>query len=67
LRKKIAKGKFVIDLAVRDIFESRIFESITEQPAFELYSYDRRGRFITLGLSYGFGKGEAMTYSGRRR
>lgn len=67
LRKKIAKGKLVIDLAIRDIFESRISESVTEQPTFYLYSYDTRGRFFTLGLSYGFGKGEAMTYSGGRR
>ena len=67
LRKKIAKGKLVIDLSIRDIFETRIRESVIEQPEFYLYSYDTRGRFFTLGLSYGFGKGEAMTYSGGRR
>ena len=42
-------------------------ESVIDQPEFYLYSFEQRGRFITLGFSYGFGKGEAMTYSGRRR
>jgi outer membrane receptor for ferrienterochelin and colicin len=67
LRKKIAKGKVVIDFAIRDVFETRIFESVIQQPEYYLYSWNTRGRFFTLGLSYGFGKGEAMTYSGRRR
>ena len=67
LRKKIGKGKVVINLAIRDIFETRIRESVIDQPEFYLYSYSTRGRFITLGLSYGFGKGEAMSYSGGRR
>lgn len=67
IRKKIAKGKVVIDLSVRDVFESRIRESVIDQPEFYLYTYNTRGRFFALGLSYGFGKGEAMTYSGSRR
>jgi outer membrane receptor protein involved in Fe transport len=67
LRKKIGKGKFVIDLAVRDLFETRIAEFEIAQPEYYLYGYETRGRFFTLGLSYGFGKGEAMTYSGSRR
>jgi outer membrane receptor protein involved in Fe transport len=67
LRKKIGKGKLVINLAVRDIFETRIAEFVIEQPTYYLYGSDTRGRFFTLGLSYGFGKGEAMTYSGGRR
>ncbi len=67
IRKKIAKGKIVIDLSVRDIFETRIRDSVIDQPEFYLYTYNTRGRFFTLGLSYGFGKGEAMTYSGSRR
>lgn len=67
LRKKIAKGKIVIDFSVRDLFETRIGESVIEQPEFYLYTYSARGRFFTLGLSYGFGKGEAMSYSGSRR
>ncbi len=67
LRKKILKGKVVANLSVRDIFESRIGESTTTQPNFSIYSRSQRGRFITFGLSYGFGKGEAMQYSGRRR
>lgn len=67
LRKKMLGGKAVINLGVRDIFASRIRESVTDQPQFYQYSFEQRGRFVTLGLSYGFGKGEAMTYSGRRR
>lgn len=67
LRKKILKGKGVLNFSIRDIFASRIRESETIQPNFELYGYGLRGRFITLGFSYGFGKGEAMEYSGKRR
>lgn len=67
IRKKIIKGKAVVNLAIRDLFASRNMESETFQPNFYLYNYNTRGRFITLGFSYGFGKGEAMTYSGSRR
>ncbi len=67
LRKKIFKGKIVANLGIRDLFASRIQERFVYQPTFENYNYSLRGRFITFGLSYGFGKGEAMTYSGRRR
>jgi len=67
LRKKIYKGKLVMNLGIRDVFASRIQESFVYQPGFETYDFSRRGRFLTFGLSYGFGKGEAMTYSGRRR
>lgn len=67
LRKKVAKGKLVINASVRDIFNSRIRESVVDQPEYYIYSKRQRGRFVTIGLSYGFGKGEAMTYSGGRR
>lgn len=67
LRKKILKGKGVLNFSIRDIFASRIRESVTIQPEFTLYNFSQRGRFITLGFSYGFGKGEAMEYTGRRR
>lgn len=67
VRKKIAQGKVVIDMSIRDLFETRIRESEIDQREFYLYTYNARGRFFTLGLSYGFGKGEAMTYSGSRR
>ncbi len=66
LRKKIMKGKGVISLNVRDIFASRVWETETVQPEFYLYSWRQRGRFITAGFSYGFGKGEAMEFRGRR-
>ncbi|TYA78744.1 outer membrane beta-barrel family protein [Seonamhaeicola marinus] len=67
LRKKVIKGKGVINLSVRDIFASRIFESETIQQDFYLLNRSQRGRFVTLGFSYGFGKGEAMEYSARKR
>ena len=66
-RKKILKGKGVVNLGIRDLFASRIEESETFQETFSSYNRRQRGRFITFGFSYGFGKGEAMEYSGRRR
>ncbi len=66
-RKKIMNGKGVINMSVRDIFASRFRESETNQPTFYAYNFRQRGRFITFGFSYGFGKGEAMEYSGQRR
>jgi outer membrane receptor protein involved in Fe transport len=67
LRKKLLNGKAVVSLSVRDVFASRIRESNTYQPDFYLYSFRQRGRFLAMGFSYGFGKGEAMEYSGQRR
>lgn len=67
LRKNILKGKAVLNLSIRDLFASRISESQIAQADFEVYNRRQRGRFIALGFSYGFGKGEAMQYSGQRR
>lgn len=67
LRKKLFKGKGALSFSIRDVFASRIQESFTEQPEFSAYSFQQRGRFITLGFSYGFGKGDTMEYSGQRR
>jgi len=67
IRKKFLKGRGVLSISVRDIFASRFRENITDQPDFYLYNYGIRGRFVTMGFSYGFGKGEAMEFSGRRR
>lgn len=66
LRKKIIKGKVVLNLSVRDVFESRHFESITSDPDFYLHRDGKQGRFVTFGISYGFGKGEAMEFSGQK-
>ncbi len=66
-RKKIFNGKGVVYASVRDLFITRIFESTVNQPGFNSYDRRYRGRFITFGFSYGFGKGEAMTYTGGRR
>ena len=67
LRKKIMNGKAVLNLSVRDIFASRFRESIIDQADFYTYRRSQRGRFVTVGFSYGFGKGEAMEFSGSRR
>ncbi|PCJ97122.1 MAG: TonB-dependent receptor [Flavobacteriaceae bacterium] len=67
LRKKVFKGRVVLNLSIRDVFASRVFESITEQTEFYLYNRRERGRFVTFGISYGFGKGEAMEFSGQKR
>jgi outer membrane receptor protein involved in Fe transport len=67
LRKKILKGRGVFNISVRDVLASRIQESVADQPDFRLYNWTRRGRFLTLGFSYGFGKGEAMEYLGQKR
>lgn len=67
LRKKFLNGKMVVNVAIQDVFATRIRESNLIQNQFELYNYSRRGTFFTLGLSYNFGDGEAMVYSGRRR
>lgn len=66
LRKKIFKGKTIVNLSVRDVFASRFWETTITQPEFYLYQHSRMGRFITLGISYGFGKGEAMEFSGQK-
>lgn len=67
VRKKILKDKGVINLSIRDVFKSRFFESFISQGNSEAYSWSRRGRFVAIGFSYGFGKGEAMEYSGGKR
>lgn len=66
IRYKILKGKGILNASIRDIFATRFRETIVNQEDFYLYSYGQRGRFITLGFSYGFGKGEAMQYAGGR-
>ncbi|PHI21112.1 TonB-dependent receptor [Lewinellaceae bacterium SD302] len=66
-RKKLFGGRGAVSFAVRDVFATRIRESNTFQPEFETYSFSQRGTFVTLGLSYGFGKGDTMEYSGQRR
>jgi len=67
IRKKILKDKGVINLSIRDVFKSRFSESFISQGNSDAYSWSRRGRFVAIGFSYGFGKGEAMEYSGGKR
>ncbi|MBM1105783.1 TonB-dependent receptor [Aurantibacter crassamenti] len=65
-RKKILKGKAILNLSIRDVFASRISESITTTNNTYLRDFSKRGRFITFGVSFGFGKGEAMEFSGQK-
>ncbi len=67
LRIKILKGKGVFNFSARDIFATRIRRATIDNENYYLDTFGQRGRFLTLGFSYGFGKGEAMQYSGRRR
>ncbi|WP_149274732.1 outer membrane beta-barrel family protein [Pareuzebyella sediminis] len=67
VRKNILKGKAVLNLSVRDLFASRVNENQIAQANFEVYNRRQRGTFVAFGFSYGFGKGEAMQYSGQRR
>tara|TARA_R110002096_G_scaffold6222_1_gene28709 strand:+ start:1921 stop:4296 length:2376 start_codon:yes stop_codon:yes gene_type:complete len=66
IRKKILKGKVILNLSVRDAFATRIDESFSSQEDFYALDSRKRGRFVTFGISYGFGKGEAMEFSGQR-
>ncbi len=67
VRKKVMKGKAILNLSVRDVFATRISESQALQDNFYARNFSQRGRFITFGVSFGFGKGEAMEFSGGRR
>lgn len=67
LRKRLFKGRGSINASVRDIFVGRIRESVIDNPEVFQFRSSFRGRFVTLGLSYGFGKGETMEYLGQRR
>lgn len=66
IRKKLMKGRAIVNLSIRDLFASRIYEVTTTQPEFTNYSWEKDGRFVTLGVSFGFGKGEAMEFSGQK-
>lgn len=67
VRKKILKGKTFFNLRIRDVFGSRIRESISNQPTLNLKDLSQQGGFVTLGISFGFGKREAMEFSGQKR
>ncbi|MGH1384402.1 TonB-dependent receptor domain-containing protein [Kordia sp.] len=66
IRKKMMKGRLNINLSVRDVFASRRRQSITNQVDFLRTSDSQSGRFVTIGISFGFGKGEAMEFSGHK-
>jgi len=67
LRIKILNGRGVFSFSARDIFASRVRQTTIDQNDYYLFSRRMRGRFLTVGFSFGFGKGEAMQFSGRRR
>lgn len=68
VKKKLMKGRMVVNFSMRDIFKSRKY--ITELDLADFYRYSesiRAPQQIIFGLSYGFGKGDAMEYSGQSR
>lgn len=67
IRKKMLNGKLNASLSIRDVFASRNYEEVTVQNNFTRTAFSQRGRFVTLGVSFGFGKGEAMEFSGQKR
>lgn len=67
LKQKILKGKGVVNLSVRDVFASRMSISSINRDDLSYYSRSKRGRYIVIGFSYGFGKGETMHYGGFKR
>ena len=66
IRKKMMKGRLNANLSIRDVFASRRRQSITNQVDFLRTSNSLSGRFVTIGISFGFGKGEAMEFSGQK-
>lgn len=66
-RKKLLKGKGIISLNIRDLFATRVRENQTIRDNFNIWSRSVYGRFWVIGFSYGFGQGEAMEFTGRRR
>lgn len=66
MRKKLMKGQTILSLSVRDLFASRVRNGETNNDRFFSSSFSQRGRFVSFGISYGFGKGEAMEFSGNK-
>lgn len=67
IRKKILKGRGVINLSVNDIFSSHRRTELTDLDSLYRYSQRQRdGRRFIIGFSWGFGKGEAMEFSGQK-
>lgn len=67
VRKKVLNGKGSVNLSIRDIFASRIRESVSYLAnEFYIYNKNKRSTLFTIGFSYGFGKGEAMEFSGQK-
>ena len=66
IRKKMLKGRLNANLSIRDVFASRRFQSVTDQVDFFRRSDSQRGRFVTFGISFGFGKGEAMEFAAEK-
>ncbi|MFY0655109.1 MAG: TonB-dependent receptor family protein, partial [Cyclobacteriaceae bacterium] len=68
IKKKFMKGRAVVNFSMRDLFKTRKYR--TEVDLQEFYRYSQRMRNpqqIVFGLSYGFGKGDAMEYAGQSR
>jgi outer membrane receptor protein involved in Fe transport len=68
VKKKFMKGRAVVNFSMRDVFKSRKYRTEVDLQDFYRYSESMRNpQQVVLGLSYGFGKGDAMEYSGQSR
>ncbi len=67
IRKKVLQGRGVLNLSIRDLFSTRRDASIIDLTDYYVSNSRKRGRFIVFGFSYGFGKGDAMEFSGHKQ
>lgn len=66
VRKKLFKGRGIINFSIRDVFGTRMHESVSDQSSYYIYNKRSHQPRFVLGFSYGFGKGEAMEFSGHK-
>ncbi len=66
VRKKVLKNRGVINLNFRNIFATSRSMFVMDESDFYVTITNQSPRYMTLSFSYGFGKGEAMVYSGGR-
>lgn len=66
IRKKLLKGRAIINLSVRDAFNTNRHKFSSSTSSYYFSENHWHGRHITLGFSFGFGKGEAMEFSGNK-
>lgn len=66
IKKKIMKGRGIINFSIQDMFNTRGHESESIQSEYYFYQKHKHSTRFILGFSFGFGKGEAMEFSGQK-